>query len=143
MLMGEGGRLMNWEEGIEFLKRHKQAIFATIRFDGRPQLSNVLTVYDEGSLLISITETRAKYRNLVRDPRATVLVQGDNFWQYLVVDGNATLVHLPEALPLLIKYYRLAAGEHPNWEEYAEAMQSERRVVAIISIDHLYPLSSG
>ena len=132
---------MNRDEATHFLESHRQAILATIKGDGRPQMSNVLSVYDEGKLLISITETRAKYRNLLRDPRATVLVLGENFWQYLVVDGVAELIHLPEAMPLLVDYYRKASGEHPSWDEYREAMTRDRRVIARISIDHVYPLT--
>jgi PPOX class probable F420-dependent enzyme len=132
---------MKESDVANFLSSHRQAIFATIRKDGRPQLTNVLAAYHDGSLWVSITETRAKYHNLVRDPRATLLVLGDNFWQYLVIDGTATLTRLPDALPLLREYYQLATGnDHPNWEEYDEAMRTDRRVLASISIDHVYPL---
>ncbi len=133
---------MNEQEARDFLRTHHQAILATIRKDGRPQLSNVLTSYHDGRMLVSITETRAKYHNLVRDPRATLLVLGDNFWQYITIDGTAELARLPGAAPLLRQYYELSAGKpHPNWEEYDEAMRQERRVLASFSIEKLYPLS--
>lgn len=133
---------MNSQEAKEFLKTHRQAILATIKKDGRPQLSNVLAVYKDDALMISIAESRAKYKNLVRDPRATVHLLGDTFWQYLVVDGEATMTHMPEALPQLREYYELATGgAHPNWDEYDEAMERERRVLLRVSIDHVYPLS--
>jgi PPOX class probable F420-dependent enzyme len=119
----------------QFLLTHRQAVLATIRRDGRPQLSNVLAVYIDGALHLSLTETRAKYKNLRRDPRCTLLVQGDNFWQYTVVSGTASFVHLPEALPGLRRYYETASGPHPNWEEYDQAMQNDRRVLCIVSID--------
>ncbi|HLJ65962.1 MAG TPA: PPOX class F420-dependent oxidoreductase [Chloroflexota bacterium] len=132
---------MDRSEGIEFLKTHRQAILATIMPDGRPHLTNVLSVYHDGEMWISITETRLKYRNLVRDPRASLLLLGDNFWQYLVVEGRASLTHLPDALPLLREYYEMASGPHPNWEEYDAAMIDDRRVVAALSIDRLYPIA--
>ncbi len=132
---------MNRAEAVRFLRTHKQAVIATIKRDGRPQLSNVLVVYKDGELWVSIAETRAKYHNLRRDNRVTVLVNGDSFWQYLVVEGMARLVHLPEAAPLLREYYELASGPHPDWDEYDQAMVRERRVLAAISVDHLYPLS--
>jgi PPOX class probable F420-dependent enzyme len=136
------GGFMNETEAREFLKTHKQAVLATIRKDGRPQLSNVLVVYNQGQLEMSITETRAKYKNLVRDPRVTVLLLGDSFWQYLTVDGRATVVRGEEALPLLRAYYEQAAGHpHENWEEYDRAMREEQRVLVRISVDHMYPLS--
>lgn len=133
---------MNETEARDFLRTHHQAILATINPDGVPQLSNILVVYHEGELWVSITETRVKYRNLVRDPRASVLVLGDNFWQYLTVEGRATITRLPAALPLLREYYALANGPHPNWEEYDRAMVTDRRVLLSISIDRMYPLSS-
>ncbi len=135
---------MDRAQAQEFLRTHQNAVLATIRKDGRPQLSNVLAVYDDGVIVVSITETRAKYRNLVRDPRVTVLVNGNSFWEYLVVDGRAEMVHMPEALPGLRRYYEMATGgPHPNWEEYDQAMELDRRVLLHISIDHMYPLSEG
>ncbi|MGH2448990.1 MAG: PPOX class F420-dependent oxidoreductase [Chloroflexota bacterium] len=120
-----------------FLHTHHQATFATIRKDGRPQLSSVVAAYRNGQLWISITEDRAKYKNLKRDPRCTVLVLGDTFWQYLTVSGTASMISIPAALPLLREYYVGAAGrEHPDWQEYDQAMLAEKRVLAQISIDH-------
>jgi PPOX class probable F420-dependent enzyme len=121
----------------DFIKRHRQAVLATIRKDGRPQLSNVFTVYMDGKLKISTSETRAKYHNLVRDPRATLLLLGDSFFQYMVVDGTGEITRLPEALPLLREYYETASGPHPDWTEYDEAMRQERRVIVSITIDRV------
>lgn len=133
---------MNAAEARDFLKTHTHAVLATIRKDGRPQLSNVLVVYQDDHLEISITETRAKYRNLLRDPRVTVLVLGDTFWQYLSVDGTASMVRGEEAIPLLRAYYEKATGgPHENWEEYDRAMREDKRVLVRVSIDHMYPLS--
>jgi PPOX class probable F420-dependent enzyme len=135
--------MMTEEEAREFLRTHRQGILATIRKDGRPQLSNVLAVYWNDRIAVSITETRSKYHNLLRDPRASILMLGDNFWQYLVVDGTASMTHLPEAQGLLREYYEMSAGKpHPDWDEYDDAMRKEKRVLLSISIDHMYPLSS-
>lgn len=133
---------MNETDARDFLKTHTHAVLATIRNDGRPQLSNVLVVYNQEHLEMSITETRAKYKNLVRDPRVTVLVLGDTFWQYLTVDGRATVVRGEEAIPLLRAYYEKGTGRpHQDWDEYDRAMREEQRVLVRISIDHMYPLS--
>src|SRR5438874_2579922 len=101
---------VNRDEALTFLQQHKQAVLATIGKDGRPQLTNVLVVYKDGRLVASITETRVKYRNLQHDPRVTVLIQGDSFWEFLVVEGIGTMTSMPDALPALREYYRLAAG---------------------------------
>jgi PPOX class probable F420-dependent enzyme len=133
---------MNRAEAQDFLRTHHQAILGTIKEDGRPHLTSVLAVYDEGRLMISITETRVKYRHLRRDPRATALILGDNFWQYVVVEGTASLTHMPDALPELHRYYELASGgPHPDWEDYDRAMAGDRRVLMSLSIDRMYPLS--
>ena len=121
----------------EFLRTHRNAVLATTRKDGRPQLSRVLAVHRDGTIWMSITEDRAKYRNLLRDPRATVLIDGDSPWQYVVISGSATMTHLPEALPMLREYYEAASGPHPNWEEYDDAMRSDRRVLLQVSIGHV------
>jgi PPOX class probable F420-dependent enzyme len=133
---------VNRSEAEEFIRTHRQAVLATVRADGRPQLSNVLAVYKDGRLLVSTTETRAKYHNMVRDSRVSVLLLGDSFWQYLVVDGTASFTHLPEAHQGLREYYQLASGPHPNWEEYDQAMVNDRRVLVSISIDRMYPVSA-
>jgi PPOX class probable F420-dependent enzyme len=124
------------ETAENFLHGHKQAILSTIRRDGRPQLSSVLAVYLDGKLVISTRKTTAKYRNLVRDPRASLLILGDSFWQYLVVDGTASFTHLPEAQKPLREYYQAASGgPHPDWEEYDRAMEQEQRVLVSVSIE--------
>jgi PPOX class probable F420-dependent enzyme len=132
---------MNRQQAEDFIKTHKSAVLATIGKDGRPQTSNVLTTFHEGGLLLSTTENTAKYRNLQRDPRVTVHVLGDNFWQWLAVEGTVTFTHMPDALPRLRTYYESATGgPHSNWAEYDEAMEKERRVLGTISIDRMYPL---
>jgi PPOX class probable F420-dependent enzyme len=124
-----------------YLRTHKNAVMATIARDGHPQLSNVLVAYRDGKLLISITETRVKYRNLRRDPRVSLTILGDNFFQYVVVYGRAELIHMPEAAAALREYYELAAGKpHPNWDEYDRSMREDRRVLAVITIDRTYSL---
>ncbi|MGH2442890.1 MAG: PPOX class F420-dependent oxidoreductase [Chloroflexota bacterium] len=133
---------MNEQQAREFLTTHKQGIVATIQPDGRPQLSSVLVVRHDDALWVSIAETRVKYRNLERDPRASILILGDNFWEDLVVEGHATMTHQPVALPMLREYFETAQGKpHPDWEEYDEAMRTEKRVLLSISIDRMYPLT--
>ena len=105
-------------------------VLATIKGDGRPQLSNVSYYFDPRNVVIqvSITEPRAKTRNLRRDPRASILVSSD--------DGYDTV----EAL---IELYRNIAGEHPDWDDYREAMVTDRRVVLTLPISHLYGVPPG
>ena len=125
-------------------------VLATIKRDGRPQLSNVSYHFDprEVEIKVSITEPRAKTRNLRRDPRASILVCSDDGWSYAVAEGNAMLT--PPAANLhddtveqLIALYRNIAGEHPDWDDYRRAMVTDRRVVMTLPISHLYGMPPG
>jgi len=128
-----------------FIASHPRAILATTRSDGRPQLSPVVVAVDaDGRLLISTRETAIKAKNLARDPRTSLCVINDGFFgEWVQAEGNAELIHLPEALPLLEDYYRRISGEHPDWEDYRAAMRRDRRLIARITIDRAGPNISG
>lgn len=125
-------------------------VLATIKADGRPQLSNVTYHFDPRSATIevSVTEPRAKTRNLRRDPRASLLVSSDDGWAYAVAEGDAVLTP-PAAEPddgtveALVALYRNLAGEHPDWDEYRRAMVTDRRVLLRLPVTHLYGLPPG
>jgi PPOX class probable F420-dependent enzyme len=133
------------DRAVAFLREHHRAVLATTRADGRPQLSPVsVGVDDAGRVLVSTRETAMKTKNLLRDPRASVCAFTDRFFgEWIQVEGVAEIVRLPEALDLLIDYYRRVAGEHPDWADYTAAMQRERRVLARITIDRAGPDVSG
>ncbi len=133
-----------------FVAAHKLGTLATIKRDGRPQLSNVNYTYDEatGIVRMSLTGERAKVANLRRDPRASLLVQASGGWTYVVVEGDATLTasatEPDDAVnDELVEVYRLAAGkEHPDWDEYRAAMIADKRLVGRIQVTHGYGLPS-
>jgi PPOX class probable F420-dependent enzyme len=129
----------------EFLRAHHRAVLATSRADGRPQLSPVAaTVDDEGRVLISTRETAIKTRNLRRDPRASLCVLNDGFYgDWIQAEGMAEVVPLPEAMEILVSYYRSVAGEHPDWDDYRAAMERERRVIVRITMTRAGPDISG
>lgn len=129
----------------EFLSSHHHAVLATTRADGRPQLSPVIVaVDDEGRVLISTREGAVKVRNLRRDPHASLAAFPDGFYgDWVQVEGTAEIVELPDALDLLVDYYRRAAGEHPDWDGYRAAMVEQRRVVLRFAIERAGPTVSG
>jgi PPOX class probable F420-dependent enzyme len=93
---------------------------------------------------VSTRETAVKVKNLRRDPRASLCVLNDRFFgEWIQVDGTAEIVSLPEAMELLVEYYRTLAGEHPDWDEYRASMERERRVLVRIQIDRAGPDRSG
>ena len=132
---------MTEAEARAFVGRHNRAVLATIKRDGRPQLSNIVyTLDDDGLIKISVTRDRAKTRNLKRDPRATLSVVAENWGEYLVVEGTC-VVREENVLPELRRVYERVSGKpHPNWEEFDAAMVRDGRVVLAISIDRVYPL---
>ena len=128
---------MDAERARQFVRDHPRAVLGTLRKDGRPQLTPVLVgVDDQGRLQISTRETAAKIHNLRRDPRASLCILEDRFFGRSVqIHGTAEIVSLPEAMELLVAYYRQLAGEHPNWDEYREAMKKEQRCLLRITIE--------
>ncbi len=132
------------------LAESRLGVLATIKSDGRPQLSPVLPFYDrEAELLyVSMTEGRAKTANLRRDPRATLEVTAPDGRAWATAEGVATLTgpgadpHGPE-VQALVDYYRRAAGEHPDWDEYRAVMVSDRRVLMVMTVDHVYGARLG
>ncbi|MET0326282.1 MAG: PPOX class F420-dependent oxidoreductase [Ilumatobacteraceae bacterium] len=125
-------------------------VLATIKSDGRPQLSPVTPFYDRtaGVIYVSMTAGRAKTVNLRRDPRATLEVTRADGMAWATAEGTATLTgpgtdpHDPE-VEALVDYYRLAAGEHPDWDEYRSVMVSDRRVLMTMTVDRVYGASIG
>ena len=129
----------------DFLRAHHRAVLATTRSDGRPQLSPVTcTADDEGRVLVSTRETALKTRNLRRRPQASLCVFTDNFFgQWVQVEGDVEIIPLPEAMDLLVDYYRRISGEHPDWADYRAAMVRDRRVIVRITITRAGPDVSG
>jgi PPOX class probable F420-dependent enzyme len=125
-------------------------VLATIKRDGRPQLSNVSYHFDPRALTISvsITEPRAKTRNLRRDPRAALHVSSDDGWSYAVAEGDAVLSPPAadpgdETVAGLVELYREISGEHPDWDDYRQAMVDDRRVLMTLPISHVYGMPPG
>jgi PPOX class probable F420-dependent enzyme len=131
----------------DFIATHRHGVLATIRRDGRPQLSTITHLYhpETDTITASITETRAKTKNMRRDPRVTYHVGSEDGWSYVVADARAELTP-PAAAPddptveALVAYYRAAAGEHPDWAEYRAAMVSDQRVLLTLHLDKVHGL---
>jgi PPOX class probable F420-dependent enzyme len=136
---------MDIQVATEFARRHHRAVMTTYFPDGRAQLSPVLIgVDDEGRVLVSTRETAVKVHNLARDPRVALCVFTDGFFgDWVLLEGHAQLVHLPEAMQALVDYYRGISGEHPDWAEYRAAMRRDRRVLVRITVTHAGPDRHG
>lgn len=136
---------MDIAEALTFLRENHRAVLATTRADGRPQMSPVSVGVDGGShVVISTRETAIKTRNVERDPNVTICAFTDHFFgPWVVVDGTAEIVRLPEAMEGLVEYYRTISGEHPDWDDYRAAMVRDRRVLLRVSVTRAGPDVSG
>ncbi|MFE9724432.1 PPOX class F420-dependent oxidoreductase [Streptomyces sp. NPDC005794] len=127
------------------LAKSSLGTLATVKSDGRPQLSPVQPFFDQEAnvIYVSTSHGTAKTANLRRDARATLMVLSSDGWDWATAEGVATLTgpgedpHGPE-VEALVHYYRRAAGEHPDWYEYRQAMVSGRRVLITMTVDNVY-----
>lgn len=136
---------MDIAAALRFVAENHHAILATRRRDGSPQMSPVAaTVDDDGKIVISSRETAMKTKNVRRDSRTSVCVIDDAFWgPWAQVDGTAEVVSLPDAMDGLVSYYRSISGEHPDWDDYRDAMRREQRCLIRITPERAGPNVSG
>jgi PPOX class probable F420-dependent enzyme len=130
---------------LAFVAENRWGVLATVKRDGRPQLSNVGYAYDPESQLIrvSVTADRAKTRNLQADPRVTLHVSSQDFWTWVAVEGTAELTPVAAdphdaTVEELITYYRGVSGEHEDWDDYRAAMVADSRLVVRFRPGHAY-----
>ena len=132
---------------LEFVRPRHSMVLVTQRADGRPQVSPVTGGVDNaGRLVISTYPSRAKARNLRRDPAATVLVMSDDFdGPWVQVDGTAEVLDMPsqEAEDGLVEYFRCISGEHDDWEEYREAMRRQGKSLIRVTVESWGPVATG
>ena len=132
---------------LELLRTNRIGRVATIKRDGRPQLSNVIYTWDDdtNTVRVSVTDGRAKTHNLRRDPRLSFHVEGKGGWTYAVAEGNAELSPVaaePDDATVdeLVGIYRTLSGEHPDWDEFRTAMVEDRRLVLRLPVERIYGL---
>jgi len=130
---------------LALLSEGHDGVLVTLKRDGRPQLSNVNHAYypDERVVRVSITDDRAKTRNLRRDPRASYHVTSPDRWAYTVAEGAADLSPVAqdpydETVEELIRLYRDVQGEHPDWDDYRAAMVRDGRLVLRLRVERVY-----
>ncbi len=138
---------MDLQTGLSYARTNSQSVLTTLRANGLPQLSNVVhTVDEKGVIRISTVAGRAKYANLRRRPWAALKVDGESFWTYAVLEGDAELSPVAEApddptVDELVEIYRSISGEHPDWPDYRRAMVADRRAVIRLKPTRAYGLA--
>ena len=140
---------MELHDALEFIRDRRQGILITLKSDGRPQSSNISFALGADDLIrISVTDTRAKTTNMRRDPRVSLHVNRDDFYEYAVVEAEASLS--PTAASVddhtvdqLVDYYRTVAGEHPDWDEYRRSMVADHRLLLTLTPTRAYGMLSS
>lgn len=138
-------RRVDLSELLEFVRPRHHLLLVTTRGDGRPQVSPVSGGVDEqGRIVVSTYPGRAKSRNAERDARTSVVVLSDA-WDgpWVQVDGEAEVLHMPEAEDALVDYYRCIAGEHPDWDEYRAAMRVQGKSLIRVTPTRWGPIATG
>jgi PPOX class probable F420-dependent enzyme len=136
---------------LDLVASHNLGALATLKRDGRPQLSNVNYHLDVDAALVrvSVVDGRAKVSNVRRDPRVSLMVSSPDGWSYAVLEGTAVLSPVASdpgdpTVEELVEVFRSIRGEeHPDWAEYREAMVSDRRLVLRLTVEHSYGMSRG
>ncbi len=125
---------MELSRALDFAAGQRNALLTTLRRDGRPQQSVIFYLLDGDQFTISLSDSRAKVKNLRRDPRAALFIPSDDVFKWAGFDGQVTLSEVAnnpadEVVDRLVEYYRRGNGEHSNWDDYRQAMVDERRLL--------------
>jgi PPOX class probable F420-dependent enzyme len=135
---------MELSDALGFIRDKRNGMLIALKSDGRPQSSNIaFAVGDDDVIRISVTDGRAKTANLRRDPRASLHVNRDDFWAYVVIEADVTMLPVAASpddatVDALVDYYRIVAGEHDNWAEYRQAMVDDHRLLLELRPTHAY-----
>lgn len=133
------------DEMLAFVRPRHKVVLSTTKQDGTPQMSPVAAGVDpEGRLVIASYPERAKVRNVRSTPKASACVLSDD-WNgpWLQVDGSAEILDVPEALDGFVDYFRSISGEHPDWDEYRQAMIDQGKSLIRVTIESWGPIATG
>ena len=135
---------MELDAAVAHARTTRNSVFVTMRGNGRPQLSNVWHhVGDDGRIRVSVTATRAKYKNLAREPWGAFHVTTPDFNAYVVIEGDVDLTPVCAApddatADALVAHYRTIAGDHPDWDEFRRAQVDQQRVLVTLTPTRAY-----
>lgn len=135
---------MEIEKGLDYVRDNSRAVLATRRRDGSPQMSPVTLAVVDNEIIMSTRETAIKTWNLRRDPTSWLCVFPDKWLgRWVQLQCQAEIVSLPDAMDLLVAYYRTLSGEHPDWDDYRRAMVDDQRCIVKFEIEVAGPDIQG
>jgi PPOX class probable F420-dependent enzyme len=130
---------------LDFVRPRHHALLITRRADGSPQASPLTCgVDDAGRLVMSTYPERAKTNNARRDTAVSVVVLSDE-WNgpWVQIDGDAEVLDIPDSVEPLVEYFRNISGEHPDWDEYREAMVKQGKSLIRVTPRRWGPVATG
>jgi PPOX class probable F420-dependent enzyme len=133
------------DELLDFLRPRHKGIYVATRRDRRPQLSPVSCGVDQqGRIVVSTYPQRAKTRSTRLNPEVSICVLSDDFdGPWVQVYGTAEVLDMPEAAEGFVDYFRSVAGEHPDWQEYKQAMFDQGKSLIRITPTSWGPVATG
>ena len=135
---------MEIEKGVDYVRDNSRAVLATRRRDGSPQMSPVTLAVVDNEIIMSTRETAIKTWNLRRDPVSWLCVFPDKWLgRWVQLQCRSDIVSLPDAMDLLVNYYRTLSGEHPDWDDYRRAMTEDQRCIVKFEIEAAGPDIQG
>lgn len=138
-------RIVDRDELDAFVRPRHNGVLLTTRRDGRPQSSLVTMGLDtEGHIVVSSYPERAKVANIRRNPAASMVVMSEDFGgEWVHIDGRSEIIDLPDAVDGLVEYFRVISGEHPDWNDYREAMVNQGKCLIRLEIERWGPIAKG
>jgi PPOX class probable F420-dependent enzyme len=130
---------------LEFVRPRHHMIVMTWRSDGTVQSSPVTGGVDsQGRIVVASYPERAKVHNARRNGKASVLVLSDDFGgAWVHIDCAAEVLDVPAAIEPLVEYFRSIAGEHPDWDEYRQAMVVQEKSLLRLTPQRWSPVATG
>ena len=128
----------------KFLQENHRACIAVRQTDGWPQMTFVTPGIDpQGRVIIASRGATYKIKHIRRDPRVSMLIFGEQYSgsKFVQIHGTAELIELPQAMEILIDWYKQVRGEHKNWDDYKKQMADEKRVIIRVTIEKVGPQS--
>lgn len=135
---------MEIEKGLDYVRDNSRAVLATRRRDSSPQMSPVTLAVVDNEIIMSTRETAIKTWNLRRDPISWLCVFPDKWLgRWVQLQCRAEIVSLPDAMDLLVSYYRTLSGEHPDWDDYRRAITNDQRCIVKFEVEAAGPDIQG
>ena len=136
---------MDFEQARPFMERNHRGIVTTRQSNGAAHSSIVVCgAYQGNAAFVSVYAKSKKIRNLQRDPRCTILAVAKDWRSWVSVEGNAQLFDYKntdaEKVRIMLREVYRACGDrdHPDWEEYDQAMVKQKGTVVLVPPERVY-----